>query len=114
VQACSTTDMHQSFVCVLCCGPQVLVVGDSGLGKTTLVKTLLSTPGERLQVGQCSCFWLAGHARTGRQANNWAATAGKQSSTWSDRQLTEQTYRQMHTLAGKRRADGLACWPPEA
>jgi septin family protein len=29
---------------------QVLVVGDSGLGKTTLVKTLLSTPGERLQV----------------------------------------------------------------
>jgi hypothetical protein len=25
-------------------------VGDSGLGKTTLVKTLLSTPGERLQV----------------------------------------------------------------
>lgn len=30
---------------------QVLIVGDSGLGKTTLVKTLLSTPGERLQVG---------------------------------------------------------------
>jgi hypothetical protein len=29
---------------------QVLIVGDSGLGKTTLVKTLLSTPGERLQV----------------------------------------------------------------
>eukprot|EP00775_Hariotina_reticulata_P002608 gene2608-2910_t len=29
---------------------KVLVVGDSGLGKTTLVKTLLSTPGERLQV----------------------------------------------------------------
>ena len=26
------------------------MVGDSGLGKTTLVKTLLSTPGERLQV----------------------------------------------------------------
>lgn len=40
---------------------QVLVVGDSGLGKTTLVKTLLSTPGERLQVGvhtpaPASCF----------------------------------------------------------
>lgn len=30
--------------------PQVLVVGDSGLGKTTLIKTLLSTPGDRLQV----------------------------------------------------------------
>eukprot|EP00879_Flechtneria_rotunda_P014507 GHRR01015159.1.p1 GENE.GHRR01015159.1~~GHRR01015159.1.p1 ORF type:complete len:440 (+),score=148.56 GHRR01015159.1:748-2067(+) len=29
---------------------KVLVVGDSGLGKTTLVKTLLSTSGERLQV----------------------------------------------------------------
>lgn len=29
---------------------KVLIVGDSGLGKTTLVKTLLSTPGERLQV----------------------------------------------------------------
>lgn len=29
---------------------KVLVVGDSGLGKTTLIKTLLSTPGERLQV----------------------------------------------------------------
>lgn len=35
----------------VCCCVQVLVVGDSGLGKTTLVKTLLSTPGERLQVG---------------------------------------------------------------
>lgn len=29
---------------------KVLVVGDSGLGKTTLVKSLMSTPGERLQV----------------------------------------------------------------
>lgn len=29
---------------------KVLVVGDSGLGKTTLIKTLLSTPGERLSV----------------------------------------------------------------
>jgi len=42
---------------------QVLVVGDSGLGKTTLVKTLLSTPGERLQVlwdSQASgALWVA-------------------------------------------------------
>lgn len=29
---------------------KVMVVGDSGLGKTTLIRTLLSTPGERLQV----------------------------------------------------------------
>jgi ATPase subunit of ABC transporter with duplicated ATPase domains len=29
---------------------KVLIVGDSGLGKTTLIKTLLSTPGERLTV----------------------------------------------------------------
>lgn len=29
---------------------QVMVVGDSGLGKTTLVRSLMSTPGERLQV----------------------------------------------------------------
>jgi len=29
---------------------KVMVVGDSGLGKTTLVRALLSTPGERLQV----------------------------------------------------------------
>jgi hypothetical protein len=42
---------------------QVMVVGDSGLGKTTLIRTLLSTPGERLQVRasshecavHCSC-----------------------------------------------------------
>ncbi len=27
-----------------------MVIGDSGLGKTTLVRALLSTPGERLQV----------------------------------------------------------------
>jgi septin family protein len=29
---------------------KLLIVGDSGIGKTTLVRTLLSTPGERLQV----------------------------------------------------------------
>ncbi|KAF5841669.1 septin-like protein [Dunaliella salina] len=29
---------------------KVMVVGDSGLGKTTLVRALLSTPGERMQV----------------------------------------------------------------
>ncbi|KAJ9528626.1 hypothetical protein QJQ45_020399 [Haematococcus lacustris] len=28
---------------------QVMVVGDSGLGKTTLIRSLMSTPGERLQ-----------------------------------------------------------------
>ena len=27
-----------------------MVVGDSGLGKTTLIKSLMSTPGERMQV----------------------------------------------------------------
>jgi GTPase SAR1 family protein len=37
-------------MCLLLLLLQVLIVGDSGLGKTTLVKTLLSTPGERLQV----------------------------------------------------------------
>lgn len=29
---------------------KVLVVGDSGLGKTTLISSLLSKPGEQLQV----------------------------------------------------------------
>eukprot|EP00798_Chlamydomonas_sp_ICE-L_P016149 gene16149-22309_t len=28
---------------------KLLIVGDSGLGKTTLIRTLMSTPGERLQ-----------------------------------------------------------------
>jgi hypothetical protein len=41
---------HAWCVCALLFLLQVLIVGDSGLGKTTLVKTLLSTPGERLQV----------------------------------------------------------------
>jgi len=45
--------VHCCLRCTYAVAPvmlQVLVVGDSGLGKTTLVKTLLSTPGERLQV----------------------------------------------------------------
>lgn len=39
----------------LACGVcvQVLVVGDSGLGKTTLISSLLSKPGEQLQVRSC-------------------------------------------------------------
>ena len=34
---------------------KLLVVGDSGLGKTTLIKALLSTSGERLQVRRARC-----------------------------------------------------------
>ena len=29
---------------------QLIVVGDSGLGKTTLIKSLISIPGERVSV----------------------------------------------------------------
>jgi predicted GTPase len=46
---------------------KVLVVGDSGLGKTTLISSLLSKPGEQLQVrthyyraAQLGCAGLGG------------------------------------------------------
>jgi septin family protein len=47
-------------LCVQCTfvGPQVLVVGDSGLGKTTLISSLLSKPGEQLQVKEGGGFWM--------------------------------------------------------
>lgn len=38
---------------------KLMVVGDSGLGKTTLISALLSKPGEQLQVrARCSCGGL--------------------------------------------------------
>ena len=47
---------------------KVLVVGDSGLGKTTLIQTLLSKPGENLQVGaSLTCHATArGYLKKGR------------------------------------------------
>jgi septin family protein len=42
---------------------KLLIVGDSGIGKTTLVRTLLSTPGERLQVHDGSSTPAAQFAR---------------------------------------------------
>lgn len=37
---------------------KVLVVGDSGLGKTTLISSLVSTPGEHLEVGCCTLLLI--------------------------------------------------------
>ncbi len=36
---------------------KLLVVGDSGLGKTTLIRSLVSTPGDKLQVGLAHAAW---------------------------------------------------------
>lgn len=37
---------------------KLIVVGDSGLGKTTLIKSLISIPGERLQVCETRAAWI--------------------------------------------------------
>ncbi len=38
---------------------KLIVVGDSGLGKTTLIKSLISIPGERLQVRGARAAWIS-------------------------------------------------------
>lgn len=112
--ACGVTEKQRSFVfgIGLWFGPQVLVVGDSGLGKTTLVKTLLSTPGERLQVGVTGRAGMASRQadrqadrQVGGQATGQHRQAHRQAGV-SDRQTSEQpTDRQMSTLA----VNGPAC-----
>jgi hypothetical protein len=48
---------------------KMLVVGDSGLGKTTLISSLLNTAQETVQVGRRCCCWggrcLVGIGRKG-------------------------------------------------
>ena len=51
--------------------------GDSGLGKTTLIRSLISTPGERLQVneagGHAMCLVCLMMACTAHEACHWAS-----------------------------------------